>query len=102
MQHETLMDDCIPEFCGMVLSCTEQFELVVVVGFDDGVNLSGKDVCQVFHLETLRQRLYEFDDHSHLLTSVKLLLRVQAVVACTTVLNIIVFSEIAQQQLSSA
>ncbi len=56
----------------------------------------------MLHLETLRQRLDKFDDHGHLFLSVKLLLRMQAVVAGTAVIFVIVLSEITEQQLSAA
>ena len=56
----------------------------------------------MLHLESLRQSLDQFDDHGHLLTSVKLLLRVQAVVARSAVLGFVILAEIVQQQLSAA
>ena len=102
MQYQTLMDHCVPELYGMVLSCTEQFQPVMPVGLYYGIELSGKYVGQMLHLESFRKGLDEFYDHGHLLLPVKLLLRMQAVVACTAVLHLIILSEIVQQQLSSA
>jgi hypothetical protein len=66
------------------------------------VHFACQDIGQVFKLETLRKRLDKLDHHRHFLTAVKLLLRVQAVVACSAVLGSICFSEIVEQQLSAA
>ena len=86
----------------MILSCAEKLELVVVVGLYYRVHLSGKDVGEMLHLESLRQCLDEFHDHCHLLASVELFLRVQTVVACTAVLDLISFTEVVEQQLPAA
>ena len=56
----------------------------------------------MLHLEMFRQGGDEFYDHSHFLTSVKLLLRVQTVVAGTAVFLSVFFTEIVEQQLSAA
>jgi hypothetical protein len=56
----------------------------------------------MLNLEALRKRLYQLNDHAHFLLSVKLLLRVEAVVACPAVVFCVVLSEIIEEKLSSA
>ena len=56
----------------------------------------------MLQLEVLRKRLDKFDDHAHLLSAVKLLLRMQAVVACSAVLDMVCLAEIVEKKLSSA
>ena len=65
-------------------------------------DFSGKYVGEMLHLEALRQSLDELHDHCHLLASVELLLRMQAVVTSAAVFSFITFAEVVEQQLSAA
>ena len=55
----------------------------------------------MFCLEAFRKDLYQFYDNGHFFTSVELLLRVQAVVACSAILLCELFSEVVEQKLSA-
>ena len=63
---------------------------------------AGQHIGKMFHLEMLRQRVYQTDDHRHFLSRIETRLRRQAVVTSTTVVLSIIFTEIAQQQLPAA
>ena len=96
------MDHCAPETGRMILACSEELKFVVLVRLYDGIAFTCENVCNMVCLESLRECLYEFDDHSHLLTTVKLLFRMQTVVACPAVFHLIILSEIAQKEFASA
>ena len=59
MQYKTLVNDCAPESCGVVLACSEQFQLVVFVRLYDRVAFASKNVGNVLCLETLWKILDE-------------------------------------------
>ena len=56
----------------------------------------------MLHLEAFRQRLNKFNHQSHLFSSIKLLLRMQTVVAGSAVLHLVPLTEIVQQQFPAA
>ena len=102
MQHEPLVDYGRPEPHVMVLAGAEEFQLVVVVGLDEGVGDAGQDAGDVLDLEVLREGFDELDHQGHLLAAVELRLRVQAVVAAAAVVLRVVLAEVVEQQLAAA
>ena len=56
----------------------------------------------MLHLESLRKSLDQLDNQSHLLSSIKLFLRMQTVITSSAILYLITFSKIVKKQSSAA
>ena len=46
----------------MILAGAEKVYLVVLIGFNDGIDFSSEDICQMLCLEVLRMEQYCWDE----------------------------------------